>query len=273
MLTHKFFDHIRKHAPGGQLLQRQVEGLQRIEEGWLKYAGPNVSNIQLLAYTFATAARETGWQFRPVKETQKPSEDSITNTQVKTRLTRSWKDGKLPWVKKDYWSGGWFGRGLVQLTHEANYKGPARKAVLEAFGVDIHKDPDLLLRMDISVFILIKGSLEGWFTGAAFTKFIDDLDEDDEEDYREFLAARRTINGQDAAEEIARTALVFEQALKEGWQKSTSIPAMPVGGEKTQPERVSSRDGQHSAGAVAFWLAAVVIVAATIAGAVLTLFK
>jgi putative chitinase len=62
--------------------------------------------------------------------------------------------------------------------------------------------------------ILVQGSLEGWFTGKSLGAFIDDIDEADDEETREYIAARRVINGKDRAELIAGYAVKFEAALK-----------------------------------------------------------
>lgn len=273
MLGPKFFDHIRQHTPGGQLSQRQVQGLVAIEAGWQKWG---VKNLNLFAYILATVARETGWQFQPVKETQFGTDVVPSDATVKTRLTKAWKSGKLKWVKKDYWSSGWFGRGLVQLTHEFNYKGPAREAVLEEFGVDIYKNPDLLLRQDISIFVLIRGSLEGWFTGVGLTKYIDDLDEDVVKDYEEYVQARRVINGQDAAAEIAKTATVFEEALKLDVTvpPNAPIPAETVGGAPSQPEPATAHPGKMAGqrGAGKWGWVAIVIFLIVVAAAIV-IFK
>lgn len=205
------FDRLRP-AFGGKLSQKQVDGINAIIAGYNKWGD---ENEQRLSQVLATARWETAHTMQPVKETFNPSRDKTqpSDETVIRRLNTAFKAGKLPWVSKPYWKEGWFGRGLVQLTHEANYKGPARDAVLKEFGVDIYKKPELLLRLDISVFVLIKGSLEGWFTGKKLAEYIDDLDEDDAQDLIEYIGARRVVNGKDRAKEIATMALQFEGAV------------------------------------------------------------
>lgn len=114
-----------------------------------------------------------------------------------------------------------YGRGLVQLTHEANY----RKAS-QIVGVDLVADPDRAMEPKISVAVLFDGMERGWFTGKKLGDYIDDIDESDDEDLREFANARRVVNGTDRQVEIGKLALVFEQALKAaGYSHETPVPA------------------------------------------------
>src|SRR5688500_1725555 len=69
------------------------------------------------AYVLGTAKHETAGTMKPVRETLAKSDAGAM-----AALTKAWKSGRLSWVKKDYWSSGFFGRGYVQLTHEANYR-------------------------------------------------------------------------------------------------------------------------------------------------------
>ena len=54
----------------------------------------------------------------------------------------------------------------------------------------------------------------GVYTGKKLGNYVDDIDESDAEDLREYINARRVINGQDHAEEIGKSALIFERALR-----------------------------------------------------------
>jgi putative chitinase len=99
------------------------------------------------------------------------------------------------------------GRGYVQLTGRANY-GKATAVV----GHDLVSDPDLALRPDIAALIMTQGMETGLFTGKKLADYLPNsigtLDQ--------FKAARRIINGQDRALEIARTAIEFQNALEAG---------------------------------------------------------
>jgi putative chitinase len=68
------------------------------------------------------------------------------------------------------------------------------------------------MRPDIAAAIMVKGMEQGWFTGKRLVDYLPaatgTLDQ--------FKAARRIINGQDRALDIARTAIEFQRALTAG---------------------------------------------------------
>jgi hypothetical protein len=183
----EFFEAVRPMF-GGALSQAQVDGFKIIFEAWRKVGSGNERD---LAYILATAYHETARTMQPVRETL-----ATTDAKAKERLTKAWKSGKLPWVKSDYWSGGWFGRGFVQLTHRANYVKAGEK-----LGVDLVSDPSKAMIPEVSALILVRGMQEGWFTGMKLA---------DASDFRE---ARRVVNGTDRASQIAMYADAFLSAL------------------------------------------------------------
>ena len=172
----------------GDTSQAQVDGFKIIFEAWRKVGSGNERD---LAYILATAYHETARTMQPVRETL-----ATTDAKAKERLTKAWKSGKLPWVKSDYWSSGWFGRGFVQLTHRANYVKASEK-----LGVDLVSDPSKAMIPEVSALILVRGMQEGWFTGMKLA---------DAADFRE---ARRVVNGTDCASQIAMYADAFLSAL------------------------------------------------------------
>jgi hypothetical protein len=157
------------------------------------------------AYILATAYWETGRSMQPIKETVMPNHKNKnpSDATVKKRLTSAWRRGKLPWVKSNYWSGGYFGRGFVQLTHEYNYKKAGQK-----LGVDFVANPDLVMDPKNSAAILIRGSMDGWFTGKKIPDYIT-LKKSD------FEGARRVINGTDKKRQIADLAKQYDKALED----------------------------------------------------------
>jgi hypothetical protein len=183
----EFFEAVRPMF-GGSLSQQQVDGFKIIFEAWRKVGSGNERD---LAYILATAYHETARTMQPVRETL-----ATTDAKAKERLTKAWKSGKLPWVKSDYWSGGWFGRGFVQLTHRENYVKAGKK-----LGVDLVSDPSKAMIPEVSALILVRGMQEGWFTGMKLA---------DAADFRE---ARRVVNGTDRASQIAMYADAFLSAL------------------------------------------------------------
>lgn len=148
------------------------------------------------AYVLATIYHETGGTMKPVRETFAESD-----AQAIARLTKAWKSGKLPWVSKDYWTGGWFGRGHVQLTHLSNYQKAKDKT-----GIDFVSHPEYMLQSDKSVIVSVQGMQEGWFTGKKLSDYIT-LSKSD------FKGARRIINGTDKADLIAGYANSYNTDL------------------------------------------------------------
>ena len=116
----------------------------------------------------------------------------------------------------------------MQLTHKENYASAGGKV-----GADLVGNPDLAMRPDIAARILVLGILEGWFTTKKADDYIDGIDESDDEDLREFIAARRIVNGSDRAEKIGKYALQFEVAIKaSGGPKA---PATEIAPQQKQP--------------------------------------
>jgi predicted chitinase len=179
---------------------------------------------------------ETGGTMKPVRETFAPS-DSV----AKARLTKAWKAGQLSWVKRDYWSGGFFGRGFLQITHEENY----RKAG-NAVGVDLVKDPTLALDPVISAKIAVMGMKEGWFTRKRLSDYIT-LSRSD------YIGARAIVNGDKAkrpkgsketiGQIIAARSRSYDAALKaEGYGEKTTPDPKPVQPPKPLPSEPVHRD-------------------------------
>jgi hypothetical protein len=104
------------------------------------------------------------------------------------------------------------GRGFVQLTGRANYRRAGEK-----LNADLLGSPDLALNPEHAAMILIKGCLEGWFTGKRLGDYIGNGKLD-------FVGARRVVNGIDRADLIAGYARTFRRALAE----ATKFPTPPA---------------------------------------------
>lgn len=101
------------------------------------------------------------------------------------------------------------GRGYVQLTGKTNYERAGRE-----LGFDLVGDPELAKRLDVAAGVMCRGMLEGWFTGKGLRAFLPNSPT-----LANFTAARRIINGQDRAADVAGYALTFMKALQAGgWQ-------------------------------------------------------
>ena len=196
-----FYEAVRPMF-GGTLSQSQVDGFNVIFEAWARHG---TGSDRHLAYVLATAFHETGATMQPVRETF-----ASTDAKAKERLTRAWRAGKLPWVKTNYWSNGWFGRGFVQLTHKENYERAGQK-----LGIDLVSDPSKAMIPEISAAILVKGMVEGWFTGKKLADYPS-----------EFVGARRIVNGLDRAVKISEYAYSFLSAITAA--RAVSPPPKPA---------------------------------------------
>lgn len=194
-----------------------------------------------LAYVLATAYHETWFTVKPIKETQKPKETFVADSTVKARLTSSWKAGKLPWVKSDYWSSGFFGRGYVQLTHKFNYETASK-----ALNINFVAKPDLVMKTENAAEIIVLGMKEGWFAGDKqdrhkLSRYIT-LQKSD------FKEARKIVNGMDKAETIAGYARTYDKLLKEdGYGEDTTVVVTP---NEILPEPKEEKPVSHT---MRFW--------------------
>ena len=96
----------------------------------------------------------------------------------------------------------YYGRGHIQNTWLDNYK-----YIKQRTGVDVVNNPDLLLDDKLSVEITVLALKEGWYTGKKLSDYINNTKKD-------YVGARRCVNGTDKAKEIANYAVVFEKALR-----------------------------------------------------------
>lgn len=177
--------------PFGALSQSQRNGIETI------LAASDGLTATHRAYILATAWHETAFTMQPVRETLAPDDATMV-----VRLERAWSKGQLKWVKTPYWrfdANGktWAGRGYVQLTHKSNYEKAGRK-----LGLDLVADPNLALHPEIAARILVRGMVEGWFTGKKMA------------DYSDYIQMRRVVNGLDRARDIAVHAERFEKAVR-----------------------------------------------------------
>jgi putative chitinase len=177
-----FFDHIRGET--GELFPMmtatQLTGIQAI----LDYAAGKLP-LGWCAYCLATAYHETGTRMSGVREGFDVSD--------------TWRKAHLHYYP-------WYGRGLVQLTWEKNYKLAGDKT-----HVDLIANPDRALDLDVAVPVLVDGMIEGWFSGKKLRDYIGRVPT--REQYKN---ARQIINGHDRDDLVAGYAVVFEEALKLG---------------------------------------------------------
>lgn len=135
-----------------------------------------------IAYLLATVGHETAWSFAPIKEFRA-------------------KDGRIKEVQDRYWNTGFYGRGFIQLTWKRNYE-----AFSKILGVNLVSNPDLLLRPEISYRITAYGMQKGVFTGVKLGDHVNEFKKD-------YVNARRVVNGTDRAQLIATYASNIEKIL------------------------------------------------------------
>jgi hypothetical protein len=184
-----FFASARLHLFDGTLRARQVEGLTAILDAW--ESGWADQDDRWLAYMLGTAHHETGRTMQAVRETF-----ASTDAKAIAILDRAFAGGRLPSVTTPYWrpdaeGRSWLGRGLVQLTHKANYQ-----RLSEATGLDLVTDPSVAMQLPVAVRIMIIGMTRGLFTGERLARSFEGA----REDWRQ---ARRIINGLERADLVA----------------------------------------------------------------------
>lgn len=182
-----FYDYLR--GDKGELFPVMSEAQLQGCEADLK-AGAGKLPLGWMAYCLATDYHETAKTMQGVREGLSVSD--------------AWRRKHLRYYP-------WYGRGKVQLTWERNYKLATQKLQAMGFDVDLIKNPDQALDLQISAVILVVGMIEGWFTGK---KLRDYLPADP--NFEHYKNARRIINGTDRDELIAGYAVEFEKALRLG---------------------------------------------------------
>lgn len=214
-----FFDTVRDSLFGGSLSQSAVDNINTITGYWLEHY-PDQPLCQL-AYILATVKAEVGDNMKPVREAF-ASDDAEARKKLAHRA----------YAKSDGPHGhAYYGRGYVQLTHLQNYKTQSAK-----LGIDLVQFPDKALETPIALQILAGGMLAGDFNGQGFGlgHYVNETKQD-------FVGARRTVNVQDRAEEIAGYAKLFLNALElarldETDTTTQSAPTLPA-----QPEADASQ--------------------------------
>lgn len=181
MNLERFFDAIRARV---DLTDENVSGFEKV----LEYAQKRGTPLNHLAYVLATALWETNFRMQPVTEAY--------------WLSEAWRRRNLRYYP-------WHGRGLIQTTWKRNYARMGKE-----IGVDLLDEPDRLLKWEYSLPALFIGMEKGLYTGKKLDDYIDDVDESDAEDLREFRNARKIVNGTDKANTIGKLGLLFERALK-----------------------------------------------------------
>jgi len=190
-----FFEQIRQHLFEGKLKQSQVDGFAVLLDYWTAHHA--AKDDRWLAYALATVHHETGRTMRPIHEWGGDDyffanyDPKGSRPHVAKRLGNTEPgDGVL-----------FHGRGYVQLTGRSNYRYWADKLSLP-----LTTEPDRVLEPAIAVRILFEGMILGTFTTKRFADYFGGVT-------AEWAHARRIINGNDKAEDIAGFARRYYAAI------------------------------------------------------------
>ena len=195
-----FFDAIRPTF-GGTMTNAQVAGCETLIRATAGLP------LQHRAYLLATAFHETARTMQPITEYggRKYFDKYDTGSLAKAL-------GNTPQADGDGYT--YRGRGYVQITGRANY---ARAG--KTLGANLLEYPDLALDPGTAANILVRGCVEGWFTGKKLG------------DYAKYEDMRRVVNGTDKAAEIARYARAFEGAFRALPDKVQPGPVVTTGAQ------------------------------------------
>lgn len=202
-----FFDRVRRDPFGGRLNTKQVEGLSFLLDTQEKLF-PDLGDGEL-AYDLATTYHESNATMQPILE--------IGGAAYFTRMYDI--KGNRPKVARELGNltpgdgAKYPGMGYVQSTGRANAR-RARAVIHEVLGedVDFEADPKRLLEPKYAAALLFYGTIHGVYTGRKLSDYIGP-------GKRDFLNARRIINGTDKAKLIAGYAEAFFDALTQSRQQ------------------------------------------------------
>lgn len=169
--------------------QSQVTGLETLLKEMANLDTP------LKAYLLATTFHETAGTMQPITEYGGVGYfDKYDTGRLAAAL------GNTPLADGDGYR--LRGRGYVMLTGRANYIRAGKR-----LGIDLIGNPSLANDPKIAAKILVLGCVEGWFTGKRLDNYLNNT-------LKDYVNARRVVNGVDDAKLIAGYAEVFEEALK-----------------------------------------------------------
>lgn len=208
-----FFNLLRP-ALGGHLTQAQVDGITALLDALDK---EGVTDLRQQAYVLATPMIETGGSYEPITESLNYSAANLIakfpNRITQAQAVQYGRTSDHPADQKSIgniiYGGKWGasnlgntepgdgylyrGRGLVQTTGRRLYT---------IFG--FATNPELVCDVATSADIMVKGMRDGTFTGKKLSDYLG----------TDWVGARRIVNGQDRAQDIAAWAMKIYNSLK-----------------------------------------------------------
>ena len=193
-----FYDHQALAAAYerafAKLTASQYQGIDQIL-GFMQLDA-DIDDDRWVAYMLATVKHECANTFTPITEYGADSYFAKyeAGTNLGTRLGNTQPGDGLRFK----------GRGYVQITGRASY---LRLGQALGIGKAFVEQPAMVLEPAHAYRIMSAGMRLGLFTGRKLATYLNDAGSD-------YVAARRIINGQDKAVEIAAYATRFEAMLK-----------------------------------------------------------
>lgn len=229
-----FYAALRRRGSGvfgTSLSQSQVNGIEGILQA---FAEVGDGRRDTLAYALGTAYHETGRRMVPVREGFADTDAGARRAVRNLAKKRGAKSAVARYSQPAGPHGHvYYGRGHVQLTWLDNYAASSKDA-----GADLVANPDAMLDPVISARILVKGIMDGrWNAKGEGIRHYAEADGDPDMDKDDFAAARRTVNLQDKATDIALYAMVFHAALAAAGMPEYAPPkAAPKPAPKPAPQ-------------------------------------
>jgi hypothetical protein len=188
MIHRKYFFENIKYYLFKSFNQPQVDGLNVFLD-WYDKENPDIPGYyhyddRMLAYVLATTYHETAGTMQPIAEYGKGN-------------GKEYGQPAGPYGQKYY------GRGYVQLTWYDNYKRQDEKLGLEG---QLVRHADLALDPKIAKDVILKGMVDGDFTGRKLSQYFTDT-------LTDWYNARTIVNGHDRATDIAGHAEKFCNAI------------------------------------------------------------
>lgn len=252
-----FFNNLRSSGLfGSSLSQSQVDGINGLLEAFEQVGD---GRDDTLAYGLATAYHETGRRMVPVREGFASTDEGAIRAVANLAQKRGPGSAPNRYGKPAGPYGHvYYGRGHIQLTWLDNYERSSADA-----GVDLVKDPDAMLDPVISARVLWLGLLDGRWNGQGhgLRHYLDRGD---------VTGARRTVNVQDKAAEIAGYHARFLTAITvAGGAPRPASPSRPFPAPSPSPSapQPDAPQGDGNTGIVYGIVAAVIaMIAALIFG-------
>lgn len=219
-MTPAFFASIRMPLYRGG--QPPISALNAIEVAWDKHG---TGNLEHEAYVLATIYNEVGPTLQPKPENLFYSATRLMQvwpSRFKT-VAQAQPYAGNPEKLADFVYAGILGNGPPESGDGWKYRGHGYQTTgrqhfttfSTILGIDLVNHPELLDQsVEAAAAALIVGMVKGIYTGASLSTYIDGKDEPDAEELREFINARRVVNGTFNAQAIGNYAVSFKHALQ-----------------------------------------------------------